>query len=189
MMKTTYLCAQLFAVLLASLCIAPVAAQPGVDPSAGTFAIYLPLIKTAKPSVAQEVVTLVNQERARVGCSPLGVSQLLTISAQGHSQDMALNNFFSHTGSNGSSPWDRMASAGYAAGAAENVAAGYATADLVMAAWMRSTGHRANLLNCSFSEIGVGFYDQPNDQPNVRLDNGDTNGPFRYYWTQDFGSP
>src|SRR5258706_9481910 len=162
--------------LLAGLCAAAVAAQPGVDPPAGNFVIYLPLIRTT-PSIAQDVVALVNQERARAGCPPLSVAPQLTTSAQRHSQDMAFNNIFSHTGSDGSSPWDRMAATGSTAGAAENVAAGHATADLVMAAWMRSADHRANILNCGFSEIGVGFYDQPDDQPNVRLDSGDTAGP------------
>jgi uncharacterized protein YkwD len=189
LMKAPIPRALILILLLTSLLAAPAAAQEGVEPSDGNFMIYLPLIRTTTPSIAQDVVVLVNQERARVGCPPLGVSPQLSVSAQGHSQDMALNNIFSHTGSDGSSPWDRMAATGYTAGAAENVAAGYATADLVMAVWMRSAGHRANILNCGFSEIGVGFYDQPDDQPNVRLDNGDTTGPFRYYWTQDFGAP
>jgi uncharacterized protein YkwD len=188
-MKTTISRAPLLIVLFIGLLAAPVAAQPGIDPSAGNFVIYLAFIRAATPSAAQQVVALVNQERARAGCPPLRIAPQLTASAQGHSQDMALNNIFGHNGSGGSSPWDRMEAAGYTAGAAENVAAGYATAELVMAAWMRSAGHRANILNCNLSEIGVGFYDQPDDQPNVRLDNGSTGGPFRYYWTQDFGAP
>jgi uncharacterized protein YkwD len=188
-MKATLLWASLLMLLYAGLSAAPAAAQTGVEPASGKFAIYLPFVATGPSSIAQQVVVLVNQARAGVGCSPLGISSQLTASAQGHSQDMALNDFFSHTGSNGSSPWDRMAAAGYSGGAAENLAAGYPTAAAVMAAWMKSPGHRANMLNCSLSEIGIGFYDQPGDQPNVRLDDGDTSGPFRYYWTQDFGAP
>lgn len=190
-MKITIARASLLILLLSvGLMSAPVAAQPGIEPSNGTSVIYLPLIRTAGSSVtAQQVVDLVNQARAGASCPPLAISAQLTVAAQGHSQDMALNNIFSHSGSDGSSPWDRMQAAGYSAGAAENVAAGYATPELVMAAWMRSAEHRANILNCSLREIGVGFYDQPDDQANVRLDNGSTGGPFRYYWTQDFGAP
>ena len=54
---------------------------------------------------------------------------------------------------------------------------------------MTSPGHRANILNCSFREIGVGYYEQLDDQSNVRLDNGQLGGPFRHYWTQEFGAP
>jgi uncharacterized protein YkwD len=188
-MKTTILRAALSILLFTGTLAVPAAAQPGIQPSAGPFAMYLPSVIISPSSAAQQVVDLVNQARAAAGCPALAVSAQLAASAEGHSQDMALNNIFSHTGSNGSSPWARMQAAGYSAGAAENVAAGYATAELVMAAWMRSAGHRANILNCNLREIGVGFYDQPGDQANVRLDNGGTGGPFRYYWTQDFGAP
>lgn len=187
-MKSTRLPLALLSLLLSHLCATSIAAQPGIQPSDGPFRVYLPSITVAAPSAAQEVVAIVNQERAAAGCPPLGISAELTVAAQSHSEDMAVNNFFGHTGSNGSSPWDRIATAGYPAGAAENVAVGYATADAVMQAWMGSSGHRKNILNCTLTEIGVGFYDQPSDQPNVQLSNGTTGGPFRYYWTQDFGT-
>ena len=51
-----------------------------------------------------------------------------------------------------------------------------------------SPGHRANILNCDLRELGVGYYVQLDDQSNVRLDDGQLGGPYRYYWTQDFGS-
>jgi uncharacterized protein YkwD len=77
----------------------------------------------------------------------------------------------SHTGSDGSSPGDRITRAGYTWSAyGENVAYGYATPEQVMNGWMNSPGHRANILNCSFKEIGVGLA-QPGS-----------------YWTQDFGT-
>jgi uncharacterized protein YkwD len=157
MIKATFLWASLLILLYAGLSVAPAAAQTEVEPASGKFTVYLPLIVTGASSASQQVVALVNQERVKVGCPPLGISSQLTASAQGHSQDMALNDFFSHTGSNGSSPWDRMAATGYSGGAAENVAAGYATAAAVMAAWMQSPGHRANILNCGLRDIGIGF--------------------------------
>ena len=188
MMKATLL-RRLCALLLAGLCATSSAASLGIVPSAGSHVVYLPIIRGTLSSPTEDVVALVNQERAKAGCRPLRVSPQLSASAQAHSQDMALNNFVSHTGSNGSSPWDRMEAAGYTAGVAENVAAGFATADAVMTAFMHSGHHRAHILDCSFSEIGVGFYNQPDDQPNVLLDNGKTSGPFHDYWTQDFGAP
>jgi uncharacterized protein YkwD len=188
MMKATCLRLALLPLLLSHLCATSIAAQPGIQPSDGSFRVYLSIIVTPAPSMAQDVVALVNQERAAAGCPPLSISAELTVAAQDHSEDMAVNNFFGHTGSNGSSPWDRIAAAGYSAGAAENVAVGYATADAAMQAWMGSAGHRNNILNCSLTEIGVGFYDQPSDEPNVRMSDGNTGGPFRYYWTQDFGT-
>jgi len=77
-----------------------------------------------------------------------------------HAQDMAAHNFFSHTGSDGSDPGTRMRRAGYTRLTAwgENIADGQATPELVMAAWMNSAGHRANILNPGFVHIGVGRY-------------------------------
>ena len=117
------------------------------------------------------MVELVNAERAKVGCSPLTVNAKLTKAAQAHSEDMAAHANMSHTGSDGSAPGDRITRAGYDWSAyGENVAYGYATPEAVMAGWMSSPGHKANILDCGFKEIGVGLA-QPND-----------------YWTQDFGA-
>lgn len=131
--------------------------------------------------VAQQVVDLTNQERTRVGCPPLSVNPKLVQAAQGHTEDMAVNDFFSHTGSNGSAPWDRMEAAGYEwREAGENIAAGYTTPQAVMNGWMNSDGHRANILRCSYEEIGVGYIFLQNDPGSVN---------YRYYWTQVFGRP
>jgi uncharacterized protein YkwD len=95
----------------------------------------------------------------------------LTKAAQAHSEDMAAHQNMSHTGSDGSDPGSRITSAGYDwATYGENVAYGYSSPEKVMAGWMSSPGHRENILNCSFKEIGVGLA-QPGD-----------------YWTQDFGT-
>lgn len=122
------------------------------------------------------VLDLVNQHRAAAGLSPLIRAAELDSAADRHSDDMATNNFMSHTGSDGSSPAQRISAAGYKwTTYGENIAAGYATADAVVAAWMNSTGHRNNILNANFKEIGIA----------VTYRAGTTYG---YYWTQDFGA-
>ncbi|MFI1165468.1 CAP domain-containing protein [Streptomyces sp. NPDC020801] len=125
---------------------------------------------TASGTTAR-IVELVNAERAQAGCSPLTLNATLTKVAQAHSEDMAAHQNMSHSGSDGSSPGDRITRAGYLWSTyGENVAYGYATPEQVMAAWMASPGHKANILNCAFKEIGVGLA-----QPNA-------------YWTQDFAT-
>ncbi|MER5220579.1 CAP domain-containing protein [Streptomyces flaveus] len=117
------------------------------------------------------MLVLVNAERDKAGCGPVAENSKLTKAAQDHSQDMADHKNMSHTGSDGSSMSDRLARAGYSfRSAGENVAAGYGTPESVMAGWMASPGHKANILNCGFKELGVGLA-QPGN-----------------YWTQNFGS-
>lgn len=144
-----------------------------------SYSVYLPLVMV--PSFEDIVVSLTNHERAANGCGPLIVDARLQAAAEGHSLDMALNDFVSHTGSDGSSPWDRIHAQGYDYWiAAENIAAGYPTPESVVAGWMESPGHRANILNCSFVHIGVGYYYLPNDTGSVN---------YYHYWTQDFAAP
>ncbi|RMI30185.1 CAP domain-containing protein [Nocardia stercoris] len=82
--------------------------------------------------------------------------------------------FFSHTDPDGTDPGDRIAAAGYTWQAyGENIAQGQADANAVVTAWMNSPGHRANILNCGFTQIGIGIADG-------------SGGP---WWTQDFGTP
>jgi len=83
-------------------------------------------------------------------------SPLLTQAAEAHSQDMVAKNFFSHTGSSGSSVSDRVNATGYAWSAlGENIAAGYGGIDSVMSGWMASDGHCANLMNPAFNQVGL----------------------------------
>lgn len=129
--------------------------------------------KAAAPASGDtaQVVKLVNDERSKAGCAPLTVNAKLTKAAQDHSKDMADHKNMSHTGSDGSSPGDRITRAGYSWSAyGENVAYGYSSPESVMKGWMTSPGHKRNILDCSFKEIGVG-HAQPGD-----------------YWTQDFGT-
>ncbi len=144
-----------------------------------------------------QVVELVNEERQANGnLSPLKSDPLLDAAAGGHSDAMANRDFFAHCDlDTGKSPWTRMDEAGYNwNGAAENIAAGYSSPAAVVAGWMASSGHRANILSGSLRELGVGNRLQSGDQANIRRDlNGDctadsfNHGPYGRYWTQNFG--
>lgn len=127
--------------------------------------------------VTDQVVTLTNAERAKAGCGPLAVAPILTTVAQAHSQDMATHDYFAHDSQDGRSPFDRMTAAGYRySTAAENIAAGQRTPQDVVTGWMNSPGHRANILNCALTQIGVGYATA-------------TGSTYGTYWTQDFGTP
>jgi uncharacterized protein YkwD len=121
------------------------------------------------------VVDLVNVERAKAGCAALRNDSRLATAARGHSTDMATRNYFSHDTPEGVSFATRITNAGYQwSGAAENIAAGQSDATSVMNSWMNSSGHRANILNCGYKDLGVGL---------AAASGG------KLYWTQDFGSP
>ncbi|GGY43931.1 CAP domain-containing protein [Streptomyces djakartensis] len=130
-----------------------------------------PAALSEESAAAAQVLSLVNEERAKVGCSPVAANSALTELAQSYSEDMAARGFFDHTDPNGRTPWDRAAKAGISNLGGENIARGQADAAAVMDAWMNSPGHRANILNCDFKTLGVG----------VKLGSG---GP---WWTQNFG--
>ncbi|MDQ0793767.1 CAP domain-containing protein [Streptomyces sp. B1I3] len=133
-----------------------------------------PSSETSSPAAASAqdaVLALVNEERAKVGCRPVTSSAPLTALAQNFSEDMAARAFFGHTDPDGATPWDRAAEAGVEGLGGENIARGQADAQAVMDAWMNSDGHRANILNCDYTTLGIG----------VHFGSG---GP---WWTQDFG--
>ncbi|WP_381792217.1 CAP domain-containing protein [Streptomyces niveus] len=123
--------------------------------------------------LADQVTTLVNSERSKAGCGPVSTSTQLDTAALRHSQDMAAKGYFDHNSPDGKDPGDRITAAGYQwTTYGENIARGQQTAAQVMEGWMKSPGHRANILNCAFKEIGVGVHDG-------------TGGP---WWTQAFGA-
>lgn len=158
-----------------------VATDAGAGQTAGPVWSFTTAESAPETDFATEVVALVNQERAAAGCSPLAVDPLIENAALAHSRDMARNDFFSHTGSDGSSPADRVTAQGYEwTRLGENIAAGYTSPAAVVAGWMDSPGHRANILNCDFTETGVGYYYLENDS-------GETN--YHHYWTHDFARP
>ncbi|MFF7729077.1 CAP domain-containing protein [Streptomyces sp. NPDC008001] len=127
----------------------------------------------ANGTYVQQVVDMVNDERAKAGCSPVSVNAKLQAAAQGHSDDMAARDYYDHTSPDGKSPGDRITAAGYHWSTyGENIFKSPRDARTAMDGWMKSPGHRANILNCSFKEIGVGI-------------NFASNGP---WWTQNFGA-
>ncbi|MCB5183289.1 CAP domain-containing protein [Streptomyces antimicrobicus] len=129
---------------------------------------------TADADTESAVLALVNKERAAAGCGPLATNAKLTAAARAYSDTMARSGVMSHTGPDGSTMTSRVEAAGYGwSRLGENIARGQADAQAVMNAWMNSSGHRANILNCAFKEIGIGVH------------KGD-GGP---WWTQNFGTP
>lgn len=137
---------------------------------------------------AASVLARVNQLRAAgASCGtrgsfapagPLTWSTPLTTAATGHSIDMVTNNFFSHTGSGGSTPESRVNATGYGwSTLGENIAAGPMTVNAVMDGWMASDGHCANIMNPAFTQIG---------QACVL---GSASNTYRSYWTMNLARP
>ncbi|MHC6179958.1 CAP domain-containing protein [Clostridium sp. JNZ X4-2] len=124
---------------------------------------------------ANEVIKLVNVERSKNGLTPLKANAELSKVATAKAQDMIDKNYFSHTSPTYGSPFDMMKKFGISYTAAgENIAYGQKTPAEVMNAWMNSSGHRANILNSNFTEIGVGVAKDKNGTP---------------YWVQMFINP
>lgn len=156
---------------------APPAAKPSSHPAppkpAPSTKRAAPSAESGQPAAAQDVLSIVNSERAKAGCSALTSNPKLYDAALKHSENMAAQNFFDHTDPSGAGPGERITAAGYKWSTyGENIARGQADAAAVMDTWMHSPGHRANILNCAFKEIGIGVH------------NG-SGGP---WWTQDFGA-
>jgi uncharacterized protein YkwD len=144
----------LVAALVAVACAVPVTAAHAATSAEG----------------ADTVVAMVNQERREAGCDPVTVDGRLTTAAQKHSKDQAEMGKMTHTGSDGSTAGQRVTRAGYKwSKVGENVASGTTSPQRAMQLWMASDGHRKNILNCAFENIGVGYADG--------------------YWTQDFATP
>lgn len=126
-------------------------------------------------SYEQQVVDLVNKERAAVGLPALKVNSQLSAVAEKKAEDLRDKNYFDHQSQTYGSPFDMMRQFGITYTAAgENIARGQKTPSEVMNGWMNSPGHRANILNSSYTEIGVGY---------VTDSRGTT------YWVQHFIRP
>ena len=131
----------------------------------------------------QQVLDLVNSERANNGLPPLKRVDSLNSASRYHATDLGQDDYFNHDSYdrvNGSlqyacGTWDRVLSyyGDNWRSLAENIAAGYATPNDVMNAWMNSDGHRANILRDSVWEIGIGYFEG--------------SGTYYRYWVQDFG--
>ncbi|WP_431919482.1 CAP domain-containing protein [Nonomuraea jabiensis] len=125
-------------------------------------------------AVENEVVRLTNAERVKGGCDPLKHDARLRRAAFGHSADMAKNDYFDHDSQDGRDMVDRIRATGFTGSTlAENIAMGQRTAAEVVKGWMNSDGHRRNIMNCSYTLIGVGAAK-------------DAQG--KIYWTQDFAA-
>ena len=108
----------------------------------------------------RQVVDLVNIERRKYGLQELSLSDKLSAVAREKSRDMQQNGYFSHTSPTYGSPFDMLRKFGIAYDTAgENIAMGYSTPQAVVSGWMNSAGHRANILNSSFTQRGVGMFD------------------------------
>jgi uncharacterized protein YkwD len=138
------------------------------------------LVSSSDAAYEQRVVELLNAERMARGLPPLKLSGDLRDAARYHASDMAQDDYFEHDTYDRAGgrlawvcgTWARIRSY-YPLPRAENIAAGYTTPESVMAGWMGSAGHRDNLLNPGYREVGVGY---------VR------GGSWRHYWVQDFGT-
>ena len=152
-----------------------------------TGAYTLNVTVTTREELVLEVIRLTNLERQRAGLSSLARSSLLEQAAQAHVQDMDnRNSYLGHTGSNGSSPQNRIQAVGSKMAwvregsqlrgiRLENAAHGQMSAADVVQSWMNSSGHRAAIMDAATKEIGVGFkYDAETG---------------RTYWIQKFGNP
>ncbi|GMF17066.1 unnamed protein product [Phytophthora lilii] len=135
---------------------------------------HLAATYTTTSQYAYTMLARVNEQRAAMGLRALCMNTKLMTASKGHSNAMAVNNFMSHTGSDGSTMAARVTATGFKwTRIAENVAAGQATVDAVMAAWMKSSGHRANILG-DYTMFGTAY----------AYSSSSTYGS---YWTQNFG--
>lgn len=113
-------------------------------------------------------------------CSATTSSNVALIrAAQKHTENMVRLNFFSHTGLDGSSPSDRVRAEGLNVGAGENILAGLETAEAAFNEWWNSPGHRANMENCNYTHVGIGYANRADINPNAN---------FRHYWTNKFAT-
>jgi uncharacterized protein YkwD len=151
---------------------------------------YTNLIPTSEDlaQIRSATVCLVNRERVTHGLQPLSVNGKLNRAAQGHSEDMVAEDYFSHYGPSGDSPASRMRAAGYIYSSnigyevGENIAwgtLGLSTPQSIVDAWMRSPGHRANILDPHYRETGMGVV--------AALPRSDGAGQPGAMYTQDFG--
>lgn len=131
--------------------------------------LQIPQLDSAVTSYEAEVIRLVNEIRRGNGLNPLTANWELSRVARYKSQDMADNRYFSHTSPTYGSPFQMIKAFGLSyRTAGENIAMGYSTPQAVVDGWMNSSGHRANILNASYTQIGVGYVVQG------------------HYWTQMF---
>ena len=123
------------------------------------LSFWLVQIIVSQDQVVLDIVNLINAERELQGVNPLYVNDALMLAAQRHSDDMANGEFLSHTGTNGSEFWERMAEAGYVMMAgAENVQSrNDLNAVVAYDLWRNSLSHYENMINPEYREIGLAY--------------------------------
>lgn len=120
--------------------------------------LSIPQISSSVTAFENEVIRLVNEIRVQNGLQALSADWELSRVARYKSQDMVDNRYFSHTSPTYGTPFQMIRAFGLSyRSAGENIAYGYATPQAVVNAWMNSSGHRANILNASYTRIGVGY--------------------------------
>ncbi|MFD9207190.1 sigma-70 family RNA polymerase sigma factor [Streptomyces sioyaensis] len=145
-------------------------ASPSPTPSAPRT----PTPSATPPDLEEQATALVNARRARVGCGPLRIDRRLHTAAKRHSADMAARQYYEHDTPEGKGPDDRITAAGYSWSSwGENLDRGPRTAAAAVNDWMGDSMHRDNLLNCTYTAVGVGVVEGPG-------------GP---WWTQDLAAP
>ncbi|MCA1057062.1 SafA/ExsA family spore coat assembly protein [Rossellomorea aquimaris] len=133
--------------------------------------IHIPTIQSIK-SVERQVIDLTNQERQKAGLSPLQLDWQLSRVARYKSRDMRDTGYFAHRSPQYGSPFDMMKSFNIQySSAGENIAVGQTSPEQVVREWMNSPGHRKNILNGTYTRIGVGYA---------------KGGSYGTYWTQMF---
>lgn len=119
-------------------------------------AVAITLIAGGAALADTAMLQAINAERAEAGRTALQWDARLEAAAQGHADDMVARGYFSHEGQDGSSMTDRMARAGFrGCFAAENIAQGQRSLDAVMVSWMKSRGHRRNILHRKARSVGL----------------------------------
>jgi uncharacterized protein YkwD len=169
---------------------APVASSIYKESGNGETTASTPDLTGARAAAAtttqqQEVLTYINQARSKPcqcgtkvypAVPALALNAQLNAASDKHAVDMATYNYFSHTGRDGSQPWDRMTREGYKWRAAgENIAAGYTTTRAVVDGWLKSPGHCQNIMSANFKEVGVGY-------------GYSASSTYKHYWVTDFGT-
>jgi uncharacterized protein YkwD len=137
-------------------------------------------------AIGNRVLALVNDARSKQqrcgsnsfpAVTPLALSATLTQAALKHAQDMASHNRFEHTGSDGSTPSQRISQAGYKWRAvAENIAAGPTTPEEVVNGWLKSPGHCVNIMSPAYTQMGIAYAVDEKSEAGI-------------YWSQEFATP
>jgi len=162
--------ARSLSLLLAALLIAPTAVA---CESEGAYCDPVANWSAERQAWETQMLELFNEARAAgANCGsngdfapadPLILEPALRCASRVHSMDMHNHNFFDHTNPDGEGPGDRFARAGWSGGGwGENIIAGYGSAENAFAGWMDSDGHCANIMNPSFNQVGIGYFNGPN---------------------------